>query len=82
MELAIMPTFKEMPELHADFVETENPESPYGVKSIGECSIVATPAAITNAICNAVGVRVTDLPATSEKILAAIKDKERQTGIR
>lgn len=70
------PTFKEMPNFHVGFVETENPESPYGVKSIGECSIVATPAAIINAIYDAVGVHIRDIPATPDKILAALKDKE------
>ena len=71
-----MPTFKEMPNFHVGFVETKNPESPYDAKSIGECPLVATPAAISNAIYDAVGVRIKDLPATSERILAALKEKK------
>ncbi|ONN26676.1 aldehyde oxidase [Thermosipho affectus] len=55
------------------FVESYEPSGPFGAKSVGEIGIDTPPAAIANAIYNAVGVRITQLPITPEKILNAIK---------
>jgi xanthine dehydrogenase molybdenum-binding subunit len=54
-------------------VETKDPEGPFGAKGIGECTLVPTPGAIANAIYDAIGVRIKELPITPEKILAAIE---------
>jgi CO/xanthine dehydrogenase Mo-binding subunit len=56
-------------------VQGFDPTGPFGAKGVGEPTAVPTAAAILNAIHDAVGVRVTSLPATSEKILTAIKAK-------
>jgi xanthine dehydrogenase molybdenum-binding subunit len=68
-----MPTAVEMPpEITSLWVESDEPTGPFGAKSLAEpCLIVPAPA-IANAIYNAVGVRVRDLPITPEKILAAL----------
>ena len=58
-------------------VEDPDPIGPLGVKGIGEPAMVPTIPAIMNAIYDAVGVRITALPATPEKVLEAIKQKER-----
>jgi len=69
----IMPTSLDMPDISVDIVESHDPTGPFGAKGVGEPSLVPTAAAILNAIHDAVGVRITSLPATAEKILAAIK---------
>lgn len=71
----IMPTSLDMPEIEVDIVENYDPTGPFGAKGVGEPTSVPTAAAIMNAIHNAVGVRITSLPATAEKVLAAIRAK-------
>ncbi|MBI4195046.1 MAG: molybdopterin-dependent oxidoreductase [Betaproteobacteria bacterium] len=71
----IVPTSLDMPEIEVDIVENYDPTGPFGAKGVGEPTSVPTAAAIANAIYDAVGVRVTALPATAEKVLAAIKEK-------
>ena len=71
----IMPTSLDMPEIDVDIVENYDPTGPFGAKGVGEPTSVPTAAAIMNAIHDAVGVRITSLPATAEKVLMAIKEK-------
>ncbi|MGP0092432.1 MAG: xanthine dehydrogenase family protein molybdopterin-binding subunit [Xanthobacteraceae bacterium] len=71
----IMPTALDMPDIAVDIVDSYDPTGPFGAKGVGEPSLVPTAAAILNAIHDAVGVRITSLPATAEKVLAAIKAK-------
>ncbi len=71
----IMPTSLDMPEIEVDIVDNYDPTGPFGAKGVGEPTSVPTAAAIVNAIHDAVGVRITSLPATAEKVLAAIKAK-------
>jgi len=74
----IMPTSLDMPEIEVDIVDSYDPTGPFGAKGVGEPTSVPTAAAILNAIHNAVGVRITSLPATPEKVLTAIKAKRAQ----
>lgn len=74
----IMPTSLDMPEIEVDIVDSYDPTGPFGAKGVGEPTSVPTTAAILNAIRNAVGVRITSLPATPEKVLTAIKAKHAQ----
>jgi len=69
----------DMPEkIKIHFVETcVEPTGPFGAKGLGEPGLVATSPAIANAICDAVGVRIKGLPMTPEKILKAIKEKNK-----
>ncbi len=71
-----LPTSLDVPPVEAVLVEVPNPGHPYGVRGVGEFSIVPPPAAIASAIYNAVGVRLYALPMTSERILEAIMDAE------
>jgi len=71
----IMPTSLDMPEIAVDIVPSYDPTGPFGAKGVGEPTLVPTAAAIANAIHDAVGVRVTTLPMTAEKVLAAIRAK-------
>ncbi len=71
-----MPTAKDVPPVQAVIVETDEQDGPFGAKGIGEPGLVPTAPAIANAIYDAVGVRITDLPITAEKVLKALKEKE------
>jgi CO/xanthine dehydrogenase Mo-binding subunit len=57
------------------FIESVDPNGPYGAKGVGEPALVPTAAAIANAIYDAVGVRIKSLPVTPDKILAALAEK-------
>jgi 4-hydroxybenzoyl-CoA reductase subunit alpha len=69
-----------IPAIESIFVETHDPQGPFGAKGMGEASLLPTAAAIANAIHDAVGVRITDLPITPQKILEALKEKESGIG--
>lgn len=72
-----MPTALDLPMTETVILETPNPGHPYGVRGVGEVSIVSPPAAIANAIYDAVGVRMVSLPmspgAVLEKLIEAGK---------
>lgn len=68
-----MPTADALPELRSGIVESIDPNGPYGAKGASECAILPGAAAIANAVFDAVGVRITDLPITPEKVLAALR---------
>ncbi|MBI3668425.1 MAG: 4-hydroxybenzoyl-CoA reductase subunit alpha [Acidobacteria bacterium] len=74
------PTTLETPEIESIIVESNDPEGPFGAKEAGEGSLAATIPAVANAIYDAVGVRINSLPITPEKILAALREKEKQRG--
>ena len=71
-------TTLDMPEILPFMVETEHPEAPFGAKGVGEPAAAPTAPAIANAIFDAIGVRIKDLPITREKVLAAIREKEKR----
>jgi len=58
-----------------ELIETDDPEGPFGAKGVGEPGLVPTAPAIANAIYDAIGVRIRDLPITPEKIVAALAEK-------
>jgi xanthine dehydrogenase YagR molybdenum-binding subunit len=64
-------THRDAPDIDVIFVESDDGLGPYGAKSMGESSKVPSPAAVANAIFNATGVRMKDLPITRDKIVAA-----------
>ncbi|MBW2609679.1 MAG: molybdopterin-dependent oxidoreductase [Deltaproteobacteria bacterium] len=68
-----VPTALDMPVIENDLVEQPDPGGPYGAKGMSEGSIIAISPAIANAVYNAVGVRIMDLPITPEKILKFLK---------
>lgn len=70
-----IPTIRDLPELVTLLVGEPSGPAPYASKGIGESSNVPVAAAIANAVEDAVGVRITDLPITAEKVLAALKTK-------
>jgi len=64
-----------VPKLHVAFADSYEPSGPFGAKGLGEIGLDAVPAVIANAIADAVGVRIYDLPITSEKIHRALHPK-------
>lgn len=70
-----LPKIIDAPEMEIILIE-EAAEGPYGAKGMGELPLNPTAPAIINAIHDAIGVRISDLPATKDKILAALKEKE------
>ncbi len=74
----ILPTSLDVPRINSIIIEDPDPIGPLGVKGIGEPAMIPTIPAITNAIYDAVGVRITSLPATPEKVLMAIRAKEQE----
>jgi CO/xanthine dehydrogenase Mo-binding subunit len=63
-----------VPEIVPILVEAEHEEGPYGAKGLGEPVLAPTSPAIANAIFNATGARLTSLPITPEKVLAALQE--------
>jgi CO/xanthine dehydrogenase Mo-binding subunit len=71
-----MPTADAVPMLRGGFVESNEPNGPLGAKGASETAILPGAPAIANAVFDAVGVRITDLPITPEKVLAALRTKK------
>ncbi len=71
-----MPTTPDIPKLETVLLESPSGPAPYQSKGIGENSNVPVAGAIANAVYDAVGVRITNLPITAEKVLRALKEKE------
>ena len=70
-----VPVASDMPMIDTILVEVPNPGHPYGVRGVGEVPIVPPLAAVANAVSNAIGKRVTDLPISPPKLLAKIQAK-------
>jgi len=70
-----MPGTLDMPETEIIIIDKPDPKGPFGAKGVGEPALVGVAPAIANAVYDAVGVRITDLPITPEKVIAALKAK-------
>jgi CO/xanthine dehydrogenase Mo-binding subunit len=73
-----MPTSLDLPMIDTVIVEVANPGHPYGVRGVGEVTIVPVMAAVANAIHDATGVRLTDLPMSPGRVFAALSDRKGQ----
>ncbi len=71
-------TAKDAVKIKAPTFETADKAGPFGAKGVGEPGCVPTAPAVANAVYDAVGVRIKDLPITPEKVLAALKEKNGQ----
>ena len=72
----LIPTSLDMPEVNSVIVEDPESTAPFGAKGIGEPVMVYVAPAILNAIYNAVGVRMTEIPVTPERILNALNENK------
>jgi len=71
------PTTMEMCDVETYLIEDPDPNGPYGAKEVGQGPLLPVPPAVANAVYNAVGVRIDEVPITPEKVLRALKDKSR-----
>jgi CO/xanthine dehydrogenase Mo-binding subunit/CO/xanthine dehydrogenase FAD-binding subunit len=67
-----MPTAAMLPKMHVIFADSYEPSGPFGAKGLGEIGLDAIPAAIANAIADAIDIRITELPITAEKVHRAL----------
>jgi 4-hydroxybenzoyl-CoA reductase subunit alpha len=71
------PTFLEMPEVDTSLIESLDPEGPYGAKEAGQGPLLPVLPALANAVYDALGVRIDEIPITPEKILKALELRDR-----
>jgi CO/xanthine dehydrogenase Mo-binding subunit len=69
----LIPTFGDMPQIETILIEDREPLGPSGAKGIGEPALIPTAPAILGAIHHATGARILRLPATPDRVLAALK---------
>jgi CO/xanthine dehydrogenase Mo-binding subunit len=72
----LVPTSMDVPEVQTIILESGDGVGPFGAKGIGEPSVCSVAPAISNAIADAIGVRIFDLPLTPEKIFRTLKEKK------
>jgi CO/xanthine dehydrogenase Mo-binding subunit len=72
-----IPSSLDVPRIEVHLVEHDAEGGPFGAKGVGEPPIIPPPAVIANAVADAVGVRIHDLPLTPEKVLKALGEKNR-----
>jgi CO/xanthine dehydrogenase Mo-binding subunit len=70
-----IPCAQDVPEFRTLFLDSEEGPSPYGSKAVGEITISPLPPAIANAVADAVGVRVTELPITAERVHRLLRSR-------
>ena len=70
-----VPTALDMPNMETVIIETADPEGPYGAKGVGEMGGTPTAPAIANAVYDAIGIRMHQVPMTGERVLRALKAK-------
>ena len=71
-----IPTSKDVPdEIVPIIVETPQPDGPFGARGVGEHTMIAAAPVVADAIADAVGVRVTSMPVTAEKVALALLDE-------
>jgi CO/xanthine dehydrogenase Mo-binding subunit len=72
-----IPTALDIPDkLEAHFVETPQEDGPLGARGIGEHTMIPTPAAISDALYDACGIRIKEMPITAEKVLRALREQK------
>src|SRR3989440_3408440 len=71
------PTTMEMCDVKTYLIEDADPNGPFGAKEVGQGPLLPVPPAVANAVYNAVGVRIDEVPITPEKVLKALREKSR-----
>src|SRR5438094_9399 len=69
------PTTMDMPEVFTELIENPDPRGPFGAKEVGQGPLLPVMPAVANAVFDAVGVRIDEVPTTPEKILKALEAK-------
>ncbi|MBI5068135.1 MAG: molybdopterin-dependent oxidoreductase [Deltaproteobacteria bacterium] len=74
------PLTLDMPEVECFLVEDPEPSGPFGAKEVGQGPLLPIPPALANAVHDALGVRVDEVPVTPEKVMAALRSPSRRCG--
>ena len=74
------PTLLDMPDIFTDLIEEPDAQGPFGAKEVGQGPLLPVIPAIANAVFDAVGVRIDEVPITPEKILRAMQSLSRRAG--
>jgi hypothetical protein len=69
------PTSLDMPEIFTDLIEHPDPEGPFGAKEVGQGPLLPIMPAVANAVYDAVGVRIDQIPVTPESVVRALRAK-------
>ena len=77
----LIPTSLDLPTIESHIVEVPVRSGPYGAKGVGEPALIPTAPAILNAICDALDIRITDLPANLENLHRLIREKEKNATV-
>jgi len=72
-----IPSVLEMPPVETILVETIDPEGPFGAKEVGQGPLLPVIPAVANAVHDAIGVRIDEVPITPDKVLAALKSRSK-----
>jgi CO/xanthine dehydrogenase Mo-binding subunit len=72
----LMPGAAELPEISSTILEIPSANGPFGMKGVGEMTANSPIPAIANAVTDAIGVQITELPITPEKVLRALEQRE------
>jgi 4-hydroxybenzoyl-CoA reductase subunit alpha len=75
-----IPTALDMPRVKSIIIETHEPHGPFGAKEVGEGAIMPTIPAILNAVYDATGVRLYELPLTAERVYTAMVEENKKLG--
>jgi CO/xanthine dehydrogenase Mo-binding subunit len=70
-----IPNIRDLPRLNVSLVKAEAGPGPFGTKAVAECGISVIAPAVANAVYNATGVRIAELPVTAEKVLRGLKER-------
>jgi 4-hydroxybenzoyl-CoA reductase subunit alpha len=73
-----VPTTAESPPIEVEIVESNDPHGPFGAKEASEGALAGFPPALVNAVANATGIDLDDLPVTPDRIMAAMIERRRQ----
>jgi 4-hydroxybenzoyl-CoA reductase subunit alpha len=73
-----VPTIQDSPPIEVGIIESNDPHGPFGAKEAGEGSLAAFLPALTNAVADAIGLRLNDLPVTPDRVFAALDERARR----
>jgi CO/xanthine dehydrogenase Mo-binding subunit len=80
LDTYLVPTAADMPDVEPIMLQSRGGMGPFGAKGIGEPASTSGAPAVTNAVADAIGIRLTELPLTPERILTALKRQEGSAG--
>ena len=73
-----VPTIAESPPIEVHIVESHDPNGPFGAKEASEGALAGFPPALVNAVANAIGIDLDELPVTPDRVMAALVERRRQ----